>query len=107
VQVLHIVREPGGECCDFCTAGPVFKTYACHDFMWNKQAAFAHESIGTWAACKRCGTLIDADRWASLTDRAVRKFVRTKDLPHHEVSTVRARLTEIHELFRKHMIRES
>ena len=28
MQVFHIVPEPGGECCDFCTARPVFKTYA-------------------------------------------------------------------------------
>ena len=50
-QVFHVVAEPGGECCDFCTARPVFKTYACHNFMWNKQP-FAHESIGAWAACE-------------------------------------------------------
>ena len=44
-SVPYYAGGGGGECCDFCTARPVSKTYPCHNFMWNKQAVFAHESV--------------------------------------------------------------
>ena len=32
---------------------------------------FQTESVGGWAACNKCGELIDAGRWAELTDSGV------------------------------------
>jgi hypothetical protein len=106
VQVFHIVPEPGAECCDFCTARPVFKTYACHNFMWNKQTVFAHESIGAWAACIRCAVLIDAGRWAELTARAFRKFCKRHKVARYDRLYIWEQFRGIHKLFREHMIEE-
>ena len=48
-----IIPKPGQECCDFCAAKPVVKIYACWNFTipGTKDAVFAQESIGGWAAC--------------------------------------------------------
>lgn len=99
---------PGREMCDFCSASPTTRLYACHNFVIpsTKHAVFQHESIGAWAACDRCAALIDAGHWTELTDRAVRRFMRTYGLLPDEKSAVREQLAEIHNLFREHMIKD-
>ena len=65
-QVSAIESFPGRECCDFCTAEPTHRLYACRNFMWLKHAMFAHESIGAWAACEECARLVDGGKWSEL-----------------------------------------
>lgn len=98
----------GTEVCDFCTSSPTVKLYACRNFMipQTKQMAFAHQSVGAWSACERCSILIDEGRWFALTDRALRRFVKIHRVPPGEEADIRTLLSEIHQLFKAHMIKE-
>jgi hypothetical protein len=51
-EIITIEPYPGRDCCDFCTAEPVHRLYACRNFIWLRHAMFAHESIGAKAVRK-------------------------------------------------------
>jgi hypothetical protein len=97
---------PGREVCDFCTAEPTHRLYACRNFMWLKHAMFAHESIGAWCACKICSGFVDAGRWTELTERALAQFKKTHGYSQDEEHYLREQFREIHQLFKEHMIAE-
>jgi hypothetical protein len=106
---LYILKpQPGREMCDFCAGSPTVKLYACRNFMipQTKHLAFAHESIGGWSACEKCSLLIDEGRWFTLTDRALRRFLKINRIPPGEGAEIRKLLTELHQLFREHVIKE-
>lgn len=107
-QVFVFGPQPGREICDFCATSATGRLYACRNFVVprTKHAVFQHESIGAWSACDRCAVLIDAGRWSQLTDRALRRFARIYGVPRSERVAMREQLSEIHQLFREHMIRE-
>ena len=109
MRVFQIVPEPGQEVCDFCASAPQWKVYSCRNFVipWRKHAAFAHESIGGWAACQKCAETIDGDRWSDLTDRALRKFIQRHGVSRHDQPHVREQLRQVYQLFREHMSKES
>jgi hypothetical protein len=102
-----IVPELGRECCDFCTAEPTHRLYACRNFMFLKHAMFAHESIGAWAACEECARLVDEGRWSELTERALARFKRIHGYTADEEPYFRERFREIHQLFQEHIITEA
>lgn len=108
-QIFVFEPPPGREMCDFCSASPTTRLYACRNFVIPRtgHAVFLHESIGAWAACDRCAVLIDAGHWSHLTDRALRRFTNKHGVPRHEQFEVREQLAEVHQLFREHMIKES
>jgi hypothetical protein len=108
-QVFTFDAPPGREMCDFCSASPTARLYACRNFIVprTKHAVFQHESIGAWAVCDRCAVLIDAGHWSQLTDRAFRRFARIYGVPRSEWADVREQLAEIHQLFKEHMIKEA
>jgi hypothetical protein len=83
--------------------------YACRNFIWNKHAIFAHESVGAWAACRVCSELIEADRWSELSDRAFRKFAKKHQVPRYDpaLGELRAQFRAIHQLFREHRIKDA
>jgi len=69
-EVVVFDPPPGHEVCDFCTAEPTYRLFACRNFMWLERAMFAHESVGAWFACEICGDFVDArnsqnERWLS------------------------------------------
>ena len=103
-----IIPKPGQDCCDFCAAQPVVKIYACWNFTipGTKDAVFAHESIGGWAACADCSRFVDKRKWTKLTGRAVRRFLKLHNLPSYEAADLREQFREIHKLFKKNMIPE-
>ena len=110
MDILHLVPEPGGEVCDFCTSHPIFKSYSCRNFLvpWSKHWVFQHESVGGWAACRKCADLIDAEKWSELSDRAFRRFVKKHGpIGRYDEFPLRAQFRELHQLFRDHMIREA
>ena len=81
---------------DFCCTSPVFKMYRCANFSSKGKAVFARGgAIGSWAAWRK---------WAGLTERAVREFLRRHRVARHEVPAVRAQLEEISRLFAKHLL---
>lgn len=107
-QVFVMEPPAGRELCDFCSASPTTRLFACRNFVIprTKYAVFQQESVGAWAACDPCGLLIDAGHWSQLTDRALRRFMRIHGLSQSEEPEVRTQLAEIHQLFREHMIKE-
>lgn len=57
---------PGVPRCDFCLIGQVAYTVPVESFV----VAPGHGSLGDWAACAECGTLIKANKWNLLVHRA-------------------------------------
>ena len=108
-QVFTFDAPPGREMCDFCSASPTARLYACRNFIIprTKHAVFQHESIGAWSACDRCAVLIDAGHWSQLTDRALRRFCKQVRRPEGRVGAkCESSWREIHQLFKEHMIKE-
>ena len=100
---------PGRESCDFCSEQPTTQIYTCKNFVIprTQTSAFQHESIGGWAACMKCVELIDAGRWAELTDRAVANFLTQHCVPRYAHFDVRRQFREIHQLFKDNRVKES
>jgi len=51
--------------------------------------------------------LIDAGRWAELTDRAFTNFMKQHRVPRYAHFDVREQFREIHRLFRENLVKES
>jgi hypothetical protein len=105
-EIVIFDPPPGREVCDFCTAEPTHRLYACRNFIWLKRAMFAHESIGAWAACEECARFVDEGMWSELTERALAQFRRIQGYSAYEEPYFRERFREIHQLFQQNMITE-
>ena len=78
---LYAHRVPqGGDACDFCNTSPAFKGYQCENFEFSGLPLFRSGS-GMWAACRKCSELVDAEKWSSLADRAVRNSSNATPYP--------------------------
>jgi hypothetical protein len=108
-EIFTISPFPGREACDFCSERPTTQIYPCKNFVVPrfKTSVFQHESIGGWAACSKCAELIDAGRWAELTDRAFTNFLKQHCIPRYAHFDVREQFREIHQLFRENLVKES
>src|SRR5438045_115397 len=78
----------GGNACDFCNECPAVNSYPCGNFALNGLPVFRKES-GAWAACQKCSEFINAERWASLSERAFQKFMRQHSVPRVDAIAVR------------------
>ncbi len=97
----------GGDHCDFCCTSPVFKMYACATLALDGNPVFASGlGVGSWAACRKCAELVNAAKWADLTDRALRKFAKRHGVSRHEILTVRTQFADIHRLFAQHVLKD-
>lgn len=106
-QPLHGRIVPtGGDACDFCNTSPAFKGYQCDNFAVGGLPVFTNGS-GMWTTCRKCSELVDAEKWSALADRAVRKFIKRRTVPRHEVPVLWAQFTEIVRLFAEHRKREA
>ena len=105
-EIVIFDPPPGREVCDFCTAEPTHRLYACRNFVWLKHAMFAHESVGAWCACEICAGFVDAGRWTELTERALAQFKKKHGYSQDEEPYFREQFREIHQLFQEHMITE-
>jgi hypothetical protein len=108
-EISTISPFPGREVCDFCSEQPTIQIYPCKNFVIPRSttSVFQHESVGGWVACSRCAELIDAGRWAELTDRAFANFVKRHRVSRYAYFDVREQFREIHQLFRKNLVKES
>ena len=105
-EIVIFDPPPDREVCDFCTAEPTHRRYACRNFVWLNHTMFAHESIGAWAACEQCARLVDEGRWSELTERALARLKGIHGYTADEEPYFRERFREIHQLFQEHMITE-
>lgn len=107
MRIGCVVPVLSGEYCDFCTAEKVFKLYRCKHFIFNNMPVFQN-GTGTWAACKNCAALVDADRWTELTERSFLKFAkRHRPISRRDATGLREQFRTIHQLFRQHRLRDS
>ena len=107
MRIGHVVPIVSGEYCDFCTAEKVFKLYRCENFVFNNMPVFQN-GCGTWAACKTCAELVDADRWSELTERSFVKFAkRHGPISRRDSFGLRDQFRTIHQLFRDHRMNPS
>lgn len=68
------------EICDFCSDPTVVARYHAEDFIvehMSKPPYVVQQSVGDWAACRTCETLIDANEWSNLALRATNMFGET------------------------------
>jgi hypothetical protein len=107
VKTLVMTPEPGREVCDFCTAGPTYRLYACRNFVWLKRDTLTHESVGAWAACEVCARFVDEGRWAELAERALLQFKKQYGYARSEEPYFREQFLAMHSLFEQHMIKEA
>ena len=100
-EIFTIAPFPGREMCDFCSERPTTRIYACKNFVIprTRSSVFQHESVGGWVACSKCAELIDAGRWAELTDRAVANFLKQHCVPRYDHLDVRGQFGKIHQLW--------
>jgi hypothetical protein len=101
----HVVPT-GGDACDFCNTSPAFKGYQCENFEVSGFPVFPNGS-GMWTTCRKCSELVDAEKWSTLAERAVRKFVKRHTVFRHEVPALWAQFTEIVRRFAEHRSREA
>jgi hypothetical protein len=59
-----------------------------------------------WMTCRKCSELVDSEKWSTLAERAVRKFVKCHTVPHHQVPVLWEQFAEIVKLFAEHKKRE-
>jgi hypothetical protein len=94
--------------CDFCGAPcgsniPGCKLYECGDFV---QSLTNVQSVGAWAGCPDCASLIDAEAWSNLEMRMHWKQIERYDPERRAGKETWARLERLISdsvrLFRRH-----
>ena len=104
IRLGCVVPVPSGDYCDFCAAETIFKLYRCRNFVFNNMPVFQNGS-GTWAACKTCAALVNADRWSELAERSFIKFAkRHGPISRRDAIRLRDQFRTIHQLFREHKL---
>lgn len=67
---MDMLPPPTGPICDFCSAPEVWASYPAKTFHWREMNGLHLNSVGGWAACKRCAELIEAENWDGLLERS-------------------------------------
>lgn len=101
----YAVVPTGGDTCDFCAASPVAKLYRCRNFNVNGMPVFKG-TVGTWATCQKCSTMVLSKRWASIAARAVQHFMHRTKVARHDLPNVWVQFTNVCQGFSEHFIAE-
>jgi len=108
MTLIPCIVPRGGNTCDFCQTSPVFTAYACSNFLVNGNPVFPSGlAVGSWAACRKCTELVDAEKWNDLTERAYRKFAKRHGAARHQMLAVRIQFAEVSRSFSEHRVRKS
>ena len=91
----------GGDAWDFCNTSPAFKGRQCDNFEISGFPVFKN-TFGMWTTCLKCSELVDAKRWSTLAERAVRQVIKRHGVSSHQVAVLRSQFTEIVRLFALH-----
>jgi hypothetical protein len=79
------------------------RAYAADNFTFDKTSPLPQVSEGAWAACQRCGELIDAGHWSDLSARSFEVLCRNMGVRFIEQPKLRLTIMDLHRLFRQHM----
>ena len=79
-------RQPS--CCDFCGDTNLVRKYPT-DFGGI-----------LWYTCPECATLIDAEEWASLTERSLEAYARIRPIADEDEPILRAQVETLVDAFR-------
>lgn len=121
-EPVPVEPGPGDErvgICDFCSGQHPVWRYPVTDFDVKYGQHVSHPerfgvpymstSIGDWAACERCHTLIETDNYRELCERAVRNGLG-KDMHSMAAAklfTIRKSIKGLHQRFREHRVGEA
>jgi hypothetical protein len=83
--------------CDFCFADEVVWVVPARDFVVSPS-----RSMGDWAACDKCGWLIQQDRWNALLDRCYAGYIARHDVSGAE-DEILAGIRRLHRALRKNI----
>jgi hypothetical protein len=98
------VRLPrGGNNCDFCGSLFIAKMFPGKNFQWKGQDVFRSHDGGRWAACHRCGSLIESGSWDTLTARVMRAIKNRAGLSAKDLRALRKEVNHLHAEVRAHM----
>lgn len=90
--------------CDFCSApAPVWR-YPARTFVAYSIANIAGESVGDWAACELCHTLIQADDRCGLARRSVDELIAKHPETREAAAVLYEELAGLHREFFAHRI---
>ena len=88
--------------CDFCSAlGPKWR-YPTRSFVAYCVPNVAGESVGDWAACDECHSLIEADDRRVLAQRSLDKLILKHPEASAEAAVLYENLAELHQQFFAH-----
>jgi len=92
--------------CDFCSAENPARVFHTPEFTMDKTPGLPESrSRGGWAACSACGTLIDAENWIGLQQRAVNRLSeKYSGIPRRILADT---VKRSHDLFRLHYRKEN
>jgi hypothetical protein len=63
--------------------------------------------VGTWSACKKCAELVTEKKWAALSERAFRKYVKLNQIPRHYAPSLKIQFADLVRQFATHRQMES
>ena len=90
--------------CDFCSEPAVTWRYPAGSFVAYVVGNIGGESVGDWAACERCHSLIEAENLQALARRAAEKLVGKHPEMKPVEDEVLAAMTTLHESFFAHRL---
>ena len=88
--------------CDFCSAlGPTWR-YPARNFVSYCVPNLAGESVGDWAACDQCHTLIESDNRRDLVQRSLDELIMKHPEARAAAAELYEDLAELHRKFFEH-----
>jgi hypothetical protein len=103
--ISYTAVPTGGDTCDFCSTSPIAKLYRCRTFNVNGVPVF-RGTVGTWAACQKCSSMVESKEWSSLAVYAVQQFTQRNQLAGHDVANLWIQFTKVCQGFSEHVIPE-
>lgn len=88
--------------CDFCSAHEVVWRYPCRTFTAFAEHGLTGESVGDWAACATCATLIDFNEHEALVQRSLNTLKKLPIWQFIKAGITPSVIVEFHRLFREH-----
>lgn len=95
---LEVTQSPAGMHCDFCNDPGPTEAYDAPDFVMGAMIkpttgeTYTHNSVGAWASCTDCATLIDAGDWDGLLERVMEKEIASRSFPVEAQAGIRETL---------------
>lgn len=88
--------------CDFCSEPDVSWRYPARTFVAYVVAGFVGQSVGDWAACSVCHSLIEAGNRSGLLERSLSRLLDKNAEMRSDEAALREELAVVHRMFFAH-----